>query len=662
MVSAVTQVIAESAPVHLKNAQYGFLGTLHGNDLSKKDHLTKIVPHAKAALTHALAKHQSTDSSFRSKFGVKTSAQDRRAKMKVTNKVVGHFLDSAHGRHIADALNSGQKHHNDPAAMSSRAHHFMRDYDPSLHETFLYDDASLTLTESVLEEKENHNLNAARSIYHTMLQTKGHKVDSPEYIKLMQDFLAGYKNGSSIAEQYELAEATETEGYWTVGESVLIEAKVSGTAESETHKIAQKHARDHKKALDGTIHNLDHNEDGSSTWHIRHTKPQTDNVVKVLRDVRYAHDQGIRDKAGEVLNSKTSRTGHPSIHINTAPLSGGWYNTQVHFKPAGQKLKEEEELEEKMSDDQRKKRDKLVDKLPKADFEKRYGERSKSVMYAVATKRALGEELDEEFDFLKETSFYGADDGNTDPLPLPDAQVAATSAPGQAMQNEASPSTSDSRAKRLTTESPILDADTDQIPLPQDQKGDLFASGISEDMFDHGAAAKKGIMHSRSASPMMKGRSHSYHHPNTGKKTDGEVVHKGKSEIHMKNSFDGQVHKFKVQDHIGEEVETYTNDILDEEFNSHEQASSRKEYLDKKHPRTMHEVVQGRRSGKYFIVRKNQHGKHVAEAVGIPDLESGGATQTMKTYDDPTKAIGEDAAAKALKVKKIKSIVHSSKE
>jgi hypothetical protein len=568
---AAASVLVEAAPVTIKNRAYGFHGTLHGNEHTKHEHLRKIIPHAKAALTTALAKHQAQDETHAKVFGIKTSAQERRKKMKVTNKTVGHFLDSTHGRHIADALNAGHKHHANPGSLASRAHHFMRDYEPKLHEEF--DDGKQEITESMLVEKEASSVAAARSVYHAILQSKGHHTSSPEYIKLMQDFLAGYKNGDSIVESYELSEAKEIDGFWVVEEPLMIsEAKVSGAATSDTHKIAAKQVRKHAASLKGTIHNLDHNEDGTSTLHVRHSPPQTKTIAKMVSDIRKEHGNPHEQEIGAQLHSKTKAAKGTAVPINihtvTHPLNGGWYHTQLHFKPSVQKLKEEVELAEKtMTPEQRKKRNDIVSKMKKSDFEK-YGDRAKEVMYATATKQALGEMIDE-------TAFYDADDGTLDPLPLPDSETATTQEPGEAMQ-EATPSTKPSDAKKLTVESPILDADTDQIPDPQDTEGEDLPDGISE------------------------------------------------------------------------------------EFNSHEQASTRKEYLDKKHPRTVHEVVQGRRSGKYFVVRRNQHGAHVAEAVCFPDLESGGATQTMKTYDDPTKAIGEQRAeCKIRRVNKIKSIVHS---
>jgi hypothetical protein len=73
--------------------------------------------------------------------------------------------------------------------------------------------------------------------------------------------------------------------------------------------------------------------------------------------------------------------------------------------------KEEENLEEKtMTDAQMKKREEIVKSMKKSykDFVGRYGDRAKEVMYATATKKAMGEEADCDYDDkddMKENAF-----------------------------------------------------------------------------------------------------------------------------------------------------------------------------------------------------------------------------------------------------------------
>lgn len=74
----------------------------------------------------------------------------------------------------------------------------------------------------------------------------------------------------------------------------------------------------------------------------------------------------------------------------------------------GQKMKED--LDEEMSDEQKAKREKIVKGMKKsyADFKARYGSRAKEVMYATATKKAMGEAADCDYDDkddMKENAF-----------------------------------------------------------------------------------------------------------------------------------------------------------------------------------------------------------------------------------------------------------------
>jgi hypothetical protein len=577
-----SSIVVESADVHPKNRQYGFLGTLKGTEDQKRKHVTAIAPHVKNALKVGLAKHQESDAQMHKLYGLKTSSSKRREKMKVTNRTVEHFLDSVHGRHIADSLNDGKQHHANPGSLHSRAHHFMRDYEPSVHEN--YDQFGAELTEENIGKRESHNINVARSVYHAQLQTQGLTVSCPEYIKKMQDFLAGYKNGSSVAENHEIVTVNWNGDVWNDDIPYDLEEAVKGTGEvkSEIHKHVKKLVGKSGTSLKGTISNIDHHEDGTSTVNIRHTKPQTENVVKMLRDWRYAHNQGVRDKAGEVLNSKTSSPGHYSLGISTSPLSGGWYHTKVHVTTPKNIKEQLELLEKKLSPEQIKKRDDLVSKLPEADFKKRYGDKAKDVMYATATKRALGEEIDEEE--LKEYELYKGSDDDDEVVPGSTAMAASQIGDSAGGMSESTPSPDNGPAKRLTTENAVVS--TSQENEPTDGEQDDLPSGLGEEFFI-------------------------------------------------------------------------------EEFTGHAQALERKEYLDKKHPRTIHEVIQGRRSGKYFVVRNNKHGAHVAEAVNFPDLEQGAATQTLTNYDGKTEpvsgqgSLGETCEAKARRVNKIKSIIKS---
>jgi hypothetical protein len=515
-------IVVESADVQPKNRQYGFLGTLKGTEDQKRKHVQGIAPHAKNALKVGLAKHQENDARMHQLYGLKTSSSKRREKQKVTNRTVEHFLDSVHGRHIADSLNSGKKHTDNPGSLHSRAHNFMRDYEPSVHEQ--YDQFGSELTEENIGKRENHNINVARSVYHAQLQTQGLTVSCPEYIKKMQDFLAGYKNGSSIAETHEIVTVNWDGDVWNDDVPYDLDEAVKGSGEikSEVHKHVKKLVGKSGDSLKGTISNIDHNEDGTSTVHIRHTKPQTEKVVKMLRDWRYAHNQGVRDAAGEVLNSKTSSPGQPGFHIATSPLSGGWYHTKVHVKP------------------------------PKGS--------------------------------LKEHELYKGDDDDDEVVPGDTAMAASQIGDSAGGMSESTPSPDNGTAKHLTTENAVVS--TSQENEPTDGEDDDLPSGLGEDFFI-------------------------------------------------------------------------------EEFIGHAQALERKEYLDKKHPRTIHEVIQGRRSGKYFVVRNNKHGSHVAEAVNFPDLEQGAATQTLTNYDGKTEpvsgqgSLGETCEAKARRVNKLKSIIKS---
>lgn len=114
----------------LKNEGYGFGGTINGD---KDEHVKKIAPHLKRELNNALVQHHARDRAAAKILGNSSSASVRRSKLKIGSKMMGHFLDSSHGRHLADQLNGGVKH-DDPkmhAHLKQSAYHFLKDYHPS---------------------------------------------------------------------------------------------------------------------------------------------------------------------------------------------------------------------------------------------------------------------------------------------------------------------------------------------------------------------------------------------------------------------------------------------------------------------------------------------------------------------------------------------------
>ena len=562
----------------------------------------------------------------------------------------------------------------------------------------------------------------ARNMYHSILQKKGVHESSPEYIHKMQGFLSEYKNGTSIKESIDSAESKFLEIQEELKD--LAEGlKKIGDATSDVHKHVNKlfGPKQYGSMLKGTISHVEHHaEDGSSTVHIRHTQPQTKNVVSAIDHVREGNANEFNHAPGEVLHTKTKtmKDGYKSdpkspsvdIHTKTHPLSGGWLHTEVHFKPSKVKLKEEEDLDEQTGDVHTKLsrlNKELLDIRQKEGIKKAVpGSRQHEIEQQIAKhKKSLGEDIDidEGMMGLSSTSSHkqeadkhpigskmyyhhtglhhesmakiAAENGNH--LKAREHRVAAGKykALVSDMKEEVMESTKDPSPEWLKKHGMTL-AQYHQHEYGSEKKPELkVGARVSITQGGHG----NGTIHDLYKRKIVTGATKQFMHV---KHDDGKEEHYRVDSTHHKVLKEEEIFleakpskegspamKLTTEspildadtDQLPEPGDTEQEDLpsgISEEFNSHDQASTRKEYLDKKHPRTMHEVVQGRRSGKYFVVRKNQHGSHVAEAVCFPDLESGGATQTMKTYDDSTKAIGEDS--KERRVNKIKSIIHST--
>lgn len=449
--------------------------------------------------------------------------------------------------------------------------------------------------------------------------------------------------------------------------------KKTGDVSSDTHKLVQNSLRKSAEALKGTISNVDHHDDGSSTVHVRHTKPQTDSVVKMIKGWRSAHGHDANHAPGEALNISTSASGTPTIQTKTSPLSGGWYHTELHVKPVKSKLKEEEEVLDEAGPR------KPPNGMSDAEYARHEFGRDPEPTLKVGARVHISQ---------------GSQGGKGTVKDLYKRKI-VTGATKQFMHVKHDDGSEhhyrvDSTNHRLLKEDEVLDEGMDltegaeyvpQDKLPRHVK--KAVKGVHAILKKHGIADARVSVTHHNYKPLNDNHSAGHHevnvelghrHIDNDKLVDALNNSQPHKWVHRKGDvtvapaasiYPSPTHTIHESLEIDEDpiLDSEQDDLpsgLDEEFNTHDQASNRKEYLDKKHPRTMHEVVQGRRSGKYFVVRRNQHGAHVAEAVCFPDLESGGATQTMKTSDDPTKAIGEDT--KVRRVNKIKSIIHSSKE
>lgn len=112
-----------------------------------------------------------------------------------------------------------------------------------------------------------------------------------------------------------------------------------------------------------------------------------------------------------------------------------------------------------------------------------------------------------------------------------------------------------------------------------------------------------------------------------------------------------KVHDVNHHSEIKEEVEgVLTSELFTEEHATREAAQKRLEAIEKKHPLAKHSVIQGRRTGKWHVVRHTSGGMHVVEGYEpefdelIEDcgLDSKGDWQNYKSKADKKKSDGID--------------------
>lgn len=112
-----------------------------------------------------------------------------------------------------------------------------------------------------------------------------------------------------------------------------------------------------------------------------------------------------------------------------------------------------------------------------------------------------------------------------------------------------------------------------------------------------------------------------------------------------------KVHDVNHHSEIKEEVEgVLTTELFTEEHATREAAQKRLEAIEKKHPLAKHSVIQGRRTGKWHVVRHTSGGMHVVEGYEpefnelIEDcgLDSKGDWQSYKSKADKKKSDGID--------------------
>lgn len=112
-----------------------------------------------------------------------------------------------------------------------------------------------------------------------------------------------------------------------------------------------------------------------------------------------------------------------------------------------------------------------------------------------------------------------------------------------------------------------------------------------------------------------------------------------------------KVHDVNHHSEIKEEVEGFlTTELFTEEHATREAAQKRLEAIEKKHPLAKHSVIQGRRTGKWHVVRHTSGGMHVVEGYEpefdelIEDcgLDSKGDWQNYKSKADKKKSDGID--------------------
>ena len=122
-------LINEAHGVVLKNKEYGFHGSLNADKPEEKTNaLNKIVPHVKRALTAAV-KHHAEKSKIHADAGIKLgTASIAAGQHKVDSTLIGHFLDSTHGRHIAAHVNDGKEPEGFKTDLESRAKNFLTGY------------------------------------------------------------------------------------------------------------------------------------------------------------------------------------------------------------------------------------------------------------------------------------------------------------------------------------------------------------------------------------------------------------------------------------------------------------------------------------------------------------------------------------------------------
>lgn len=155
--------------------------------------------------------------------------------------------------------------------------------------------------------------------------------------------------------------------------------------------------------------------------------------------------------------------------------------------------------------------------------------------------------------------------------------------------------------------------------------------------FDHRKAAMAGVMHSDDAPHMKLNMQHDFYSSKNGDKIQGTVHTVSKDRVVLKankqhHKDHGKFHTFKFAtsydrmneetlDEVKEDLEIFT-----EEHATREQAEKRMSEIEKKHPMAKHTVMQGRRSGKWHVVRHTGGGMHVVESVeSVEDLLEGAA-------------------------------------
>lgn len=188
--------------------------------------------------------------------------------------------------------------------------------------------------------------------------------------------------------------------------------------------------------------------------------------------------------------------------------------------------------------------------------------------------------------------------------------------------------------------------------------------------FDHRDAATAGVMHSDDAPRMKPNMQHDFYSSKNGDKIQGtvhtvtkdRVVIQANKEYHKDH---GKFHTFKFAksyDRMNEEDESL--DVMIEEHATREQAEKRMSEIEKKHPMAKHTVMQGRRSGKWHVVRHTSGGMHVIESIIDEDcgLESKADFNSKKTtFLDPKDPKTFSTGAKHL-ANIVKSTVKPKKE